>query len=100
MPTMETSQTWLTVQSQGQALHSEHNDILPHEIGQDHSLKAAVVCVHDVERHLHRIECEFVFSGHFKHVHMDTRILMSGEADVADLACLPGLDEDCLGALR
>jgi len=44
--------------------------------------------VHDVERHLHRVELESVIGCDLQHVEVDVRIFVAGEPDVADLACL------------
>ena len=55
--------------------------------------EAAVVRVHHVQRHLHRVEREAVRRGDGEHVQMDVRILVTGEADVAQLARLARLHE-------
>ena len=77
----------------GQALHAEHADVLLHELGQHQLLEAAVVRVHHVQRHLHRVEREPVLARDFERVQVDARILVAGEADVAQLAGLLRLDE-------
>ncbi len=61
--------------------------------------KTAVVGIHDVERHLDRVEGEAVFIGHFQHVQMDKRILVAGEADVAQLARFFCFQEHLVGAV-
>ena len=81
------------------ALHAEHADVLLHELGQDELLEAAEVRIHHVERHLHRVEREALLARHFEHVEMDVRILVPGEADVAELARLPRLEQRSVGAL-
>ena len=57
--------------------------------------------VHDVDRHLHGVEVEAVPCGDLEHAEVDWRVLVSGEADVADLACLAsfhrGVDGTVIG---
>ena len=48
----------------------------------------AEVRVHHVDRHLHGVEAEAMLLGDLEHVQVDLRILVPGEADVADLAGL------------
>ena len=50
--------------------------------------KAAELRVQDVERHLRGIEMEIVRLRHLQHAQMHHRILVPGEADVANLAGL------------
>ena len=59
-----------------------------HRLGNDELREAAEVRVHDVDRHLHRIEMEAMVLRHFQHVEVDVRIFVSGESDEADLAGL------------
>ena len=42
--------------------------------------------VHDVQWHLDRIESETVVERRFKHLQMDLRALVSGEAGIANLS--------------
>ena len=49
--------------------------------------------VHDVDRHLHRVEVEVVFLRDLEHAQVDERVLVAGEADEAELALLPGVEE-------
>jgi hypothetical protein len=44
------------------------------------------VRVHHVERHLHRVERDAMRARDLQHVEVDARVLVSGEADVAQLA--------------
>jgi hypothetical protein len=57
------------------------------------------VRVHDIERHLHRIERESVVSRDCERIHVDAWILVSREADVANLPCLSCFDQRPVGAL-
>jgi hypothetical protein len=81
------------------ALHAEHADLLLHQLGHNHPFKAAVMGVHDVERHLRRVEHEPVCAGHLQHVQVDAGIFMAGEADIAKLPRLPRFEERAVGAL-
>jgi hypothetical protein len=81
------------------AFHAEHTDVLLHELGENQFFKAAVVGVHDVERHLHCVELEPALLCHFEHVEVDVRVLVSGEADVTELARFARLDERPVGAV-
>ena len=81
-------------------LHAEHADALLHEHGEHHLLEAAVVRVHHVERHLHGVEGELVLVGGLEHREVDVGILVTGEADEAQLACLLGLHERLDAAAR
>src|SRR5882762_8002060 len=58
--------------------------------GQDFLLKAVVVRVHHVERHLYRVKGELMGKTGLKHFEVNVRTLVPGEADVADLALLLG----------
>ena len=49
--------------------------------------------IHHVERHLDRVELESVFLRDLEHVEVDARVLVPGEADVAELPRLPPLDQ-------
>ncbi len=49
--------------------------------------------VHDVEWHLNGVEPESVLAGNRERVQVDVGILVAGEADVADLAGRPRIDE-------
>ena len=75
------------------ALHAEHADLLLHQFRHDHPLKAAVMSVHHVERHLRGVKHEPVCARHFQHVQVDAGILMAGEADITNLPRLPRFDE-------
>ena len=44
------------------------------------------MCVDDVDGHLDGVELEAVLGGHLEHAEVDLRVLVAGEADVADLA--------------
>jgi hypothetical protein len=44
--------------------------------------------IHDVQRHLYRIEVKVVSFGGLQHVKMNVRMLVAGEANEADLASL------------
>jgi hypothetical protein len=67
-------------------LHAQHADIVLHQDGQHFFLKAIEVRVHEVERHLHGIEMEVILFRLLKHVKVNVRVLVAGEADVPDLA--------------
>ena len=75
------------------ALHTQHTNGRPHELGKHELLEAAVVSVHDVERHLNCIEREAVLLRDGKGVQVNARILMSGESDVPELPSLSCLEE-------
>src|ERR1700677_4212663 len=45
--------------------------------------------IHDVDRHLYRVEMEAVLLSRRKHPEMDRWILMTGKPDVANLARFP-----------
>ncbi len=77
----------------GDRLHAEHADAPGDELRQHDPAEAPIVRVHHVERHLHRVEGEAVGFGDGKRVQMDVRILVTGEADVAQLAGLARLHE-------
>ena len=79
-------------------LHAQDADLSLHQLRQDQLLEAAEVGVHHVERHLHGVEVEAVLLRDLEHVQVDVRVLVAGEADVADLAGLLGLDERFVGA--
>ena len=68
-------------------------------LGENQFFKAPVVRVHDVERHLHRVELERALLGDFKHVEVDARVFVSGEADVTELPRFARLDERRIGAV-
>ena len=73
------------------ALHSKHADLLLYQFRQNQLFKAAVMGVHDVQRHLSGIKLEAVFRGYFEHVQVYMRIFVSGEAYMPKLpgpACL------------
>jgi hypothetical protein len=46
--------------------------------------------IHDVDRHLYRVEMEAVLLSHHKDPEMHLRILMTREPDVANLARFTG----------
>ncbi len=84
----------------GQAFHAEDANVLPDELWEYELLEAAVVRVHDVERHLDGIEGEALLRRGREHVQVDSRVLVSGKADVAKLTCLTRLHERGIGAFR
>src|SRR5258708_2118930 len=53
--------------------------------------------VHDIQRHLHGVEQEAMLSRYVEHVQMDVGILVSGEADISDLARSLRVDERAIG---
>ena len=46
--------------------------------------------IHNIDRHLYRVEMEAVFLSRRKHPEMHCRILVSGKSDVANLARFTG----------
>ncbi len=56
--------------------------------GKNFLFEAVVVRVHDVERHLHGVEREFVSEGGLEHLQVNVGALVAGESDVADFALL------------
>lgn len=81
-----------------EGLHGERRDAVLHQIGQHEVAEAAEMRVHHVERHLHGIEVEAALGRHFEHLEVDARVLVAGEADIAQLAGFFGLDERLHGA--
>ena len=51
--------------------------------------EAAEIRIHNVQRHLHCVELEFMFFGKVEHAQMDAGILMPGKSQVAHLSCFP-----------
>ena len=70
-----------------QALHRQHADVALEQDRQHLLLEAAVVHVHHVERHLDAGP----LVGHAQHLQVDDRVLVAGEAQVADLPSLTAL---------
>src|SRR2546426_9314470 len=66
-------------------LHSEHTYFKFQQLRNNQLLKTAIMCVHDVQRHLNRIKLETILFGYLKHVQVYTRIFVTGEPDVANL---------------
>src|SRR5205085_1203615 len=66
--------------------HAEHSDPVLHQHRQNFLFKAVVMSVHDVERHLHGIEGELVSESCLQHLEMNVWTLVSGKADVTNLA--------------
>src|SRR6185295_11640820 len=83
----------------GHTLHPEHADFLLHQLGKCQFFKAAVMSVHNVERHLYRIEFEPVLLGYLEHIEVDARVLVTGKADVAELSRFARLAESGIGAV-
>src|ERR1700719_2646613 len=77
-------------------LHAEHADLLAHENRQNVLPETTEVCVQHVERHLHRVETEAMRRGHLEHPQVHERVLVTSEANEADLACLPRCGEGLL----
>src|ERR1035438_6768830 len=55
------------------ALHSEHPNAFCNKIGQNVLFKTAVVCVEQIQGHLHSVEVEVMPSGRMKHMQVDFR---------------------------
>ena len=72
--------------------HSQHADIVPHEYRQDLHFKTVVVCIHHVQRYLHRIESEVMRRGGLEHLQMDIRTFVACETDIADSSRFLGLE--------
>src|SRR5580765_6373133 len=68
--------------------HAQHADLLLHQLWKDKMRKTAVVGIHYVERHLHRVKAEAMLGRHFQHVQVDVRVLVAGKSDVTRLPCL------------
>src|SRR2546422_588463 len=68
-------------------LHPQHADVLLDQHGHDLLHEAVVMGIHHVQGHLHRVEPEPVRPGGVEHPQVDSGTLVTGEADVADLAC-------------
>ena len=47
--------------------------------------------VHDIERHLYRVEMKVIFRRYIEHSKVNERIFVSGKTDVTDLTCFSGL---------
>ena len=58
------------------------------------------MCVHDVQRHLHRVKGELVGEGSVEHLQVDIWALVPGEADIANLACLLGREHGLHSSTR
>ena len=54
--------------------------------------------VHDIQRHLHRVEMEIIFRGRLEHPKVNEWILVSGETDVADFTGLASLQHGFLSS--
>src|SRR5580704_8173421 len=54
--------------------------------------------VHDIERHLYRIEMKLIFCRHIEHSQVNEWILVSGKTDVADFPCFSGLQHRFLSS--
>src|SRR5438105_12194393 len=76
---------------------------------QDLILKASEVRVHDIERHLYRVETKVIFRCNIQHSKVNERVFVSGKADVTDLTRFSGLQhcflssalaKDAVGILR
>jgi hypothetical protein len=72
-----------------QAFHTKSGDAAAGGFGQDLGFEAAKSGVATIERHLHGVEGEIVG----QHAEMNFGILVTGEAEEADLALLPGGDK-------
>ena len=56
--------------------------------------------VHDVERHLHRVEMGFVRGCSFEHLQVNVRTLVPREPDVTHLPCLLRLQNRLHASVR
>ena len=79
-------------------LHAQDTDAFAHQRRQHVLAETAEVGIHDIERHLYRVEVELVLSRHLQHPQVDERVLVAGESDEADLARLLRLDDGFLSA--
>src|ERR1700734_463925 len=66
--------------------------------GQYHLAETPKMGVHYIQRHLRRIEVKAVIRGNLQHIQMNMRVLVPGESDVANLACLPGIEESFISS--
>jgi hypothetical protein len=69
--------------------HAKQAVLLLYQLRQHEPGEAAVLGVHEIQRHLHGVELEAMLPRHVEHVQVDMGILVAGEADVPDLARLP-----------
>ena len=70
------------------ALHPEDPDIAAHQLGENELLEAAVMRIHDVQRHLHRLDPRFMPLRFPEHVQVDGGILVAREPDMSELSRL------------
>src|SRR5271154_6629227 len=69
-------------------LHGKHRGPLLDCYRHDLFRKRPEMRVHDIDRHLHRVETEAMLLPDREHAKMHRRVLMTGKPDVADLAGL------------
>jgi ACT domain-containing protein len=67
-------------------LHCQRCDLLAQKDRQHLRAEGAKVCIHHVDRHLHRIKVKVVLFGHLKHAQVNQWILVSSKTDEAQLA--------------
>src|SRR5271156_4288408 len=73
-------------------LHRQNGDSLLDRDRHDILGKRAEMRIHDINRHLNRVEMKAVMLGHGEHSEMYRWIFMSGKPDVTNLARLPCSD--------
>ena len=81
-----------------ECFHTEDAGPIGDEAGHDKLRERAEVRVHDVERHLDRVEVEAVLLRDIEHIEVDMRVFVAGEADKADFAGLLRFKDSFHGA--
>ena len=83
-----------------EGLHGEDADALLESDGDDVVGEGAEVGVHNVDGHLYGVEVDAVLVGHVDHAEVDDGVFVTGEADVAEFACLLGGESGFHGSAR
>src|SRR4029077_18291504 len=79
-------------------LHGKHPDVLFLQNRKHSGLKAVVMVVHHVKRHLYGIKCELMSGCGSQHLQMNIRALVTSKSDVPDFPGFSGFQHSLQSA--